>query len=94
VVLEVRNHHASEAGTPPRIIDDDPNQYIGYFENRFGEQALFVFNRGTQKAILYFSDAGWETEHAVVDGVAPDLILGEAELQWLRACWLAATGNR
>jgi hypothetical protein len=53
-----------------------------------------VFNRGTQKAILYFGDAGWETEHAVVDGVAPDLILGEAELQWLRACWLAATGNR
>ncbi|MBV9595762.1 MAG: hypothetical protein JOZ87_02795 [Chloroflexi bacterium] len=94
VVLEVRNHHASAAGTPPRIIDDDPNQYIGYFENRFGEQALLVFNRGTRKAILYVGDAGWETKYTVIDGAAPDLILGEAELQWLRACWLAATGNR
>jgi len=94
VLLEVRNHHTSEAGTPPRISDDDPNQYIGYFENPFGEQALFVFDGATRAATLYLGDAGWETGHAVIDGLAPDLVLGEAELLWLRACWLAATGQR
>jgi len=94
VLLEVRNHHTSEAGEPPRISDDDPNQYIGYFENQFGEQAIFVFDRTTRTAKLHLGDAGWETEHAVIDGVAPDLVLGEAELQWLRGCWLAATAKR
>ena len=34
VLLEVRNHHTSEAGTLPRISDADPSVYIGYFENR------------------------------------------------------------
>jgi hypothetical protein len=94
VLLEVRNHHMSQAGTPPRISDADPNQYIGYFENRYGEQAVFVFNRTTQSAILNLGDAGWRTDYTVIDGVAPDLVLDEAELQWLRACWQAATGKR
>ena len=60
VLLEVRNHHTSQAGTPLRINDDDPNQYIGYFENRFGEQAI-VFDCTTQTANLHLGDAGWET---------------------------------
>ena len=94
VVLQVRNHHTSEAGTPPRISDDDPNRYIGYFENPFGEQALFVFDGSARTATLYLGDAVWETGHAVIDGVVPNLVLGEAELLWLRACWQAATGQR
>ena len=94
VVLQVRNHHTAEAGRPPRISDEDPNQYIGYFENPFGEQAVFVFDGSTRTATLYLGDAGWETGHAVIDGLVPDLVLGEAELLWLRACWQAATGRR
>lgn len=84
----------SAAGTPLRIRDDDPNQYIGYFENPYGEQAVFVFDRTTRTATLYLGDAGWETGRAVIDGVVPDLVLGEVELLWLRACWQAATGTR
>lgn len=57
VLLEIRNHHAPEAGTPPRISDDDSNQYIGYFENPFGEQALFVFDGATRTATLYLTTA-------------------------------------
>ena len=79
---------------PSRIDDADPDRYVGYFENPFGEQAVFVFDRGTRTATLYLGDAGWETGHAVIDGVVPDLVLGEAELLWLRACWQAATGKR
>ena len=36
-LLQVRNRHSPEAGTPPRITDDlDANQYVGYFENGYG----------------------------------------------------------
>jgi hypothetical protein len=94
VLLQVRNHHTAAAGTPPRIDDADPDRYVGYFENPFGEQAVFVFDRSTRTATLYLGDAGWETGHAVIEGVVPDLVLGEAELLWLRACWQAATGKR
>ena len=94
VLLQVRNHHTAAAGTPPRIDDADPDRYVGYFENPFGEQAVFVFDRGPRTATLYLGDAGWETGRAVIDGVVPDLVLGETELLWLRACWQAATGKR
>jgi hypothetical protein len=94
VLLQVRNHHLAAAGTPPRIDDADANRYIGYFENVYGEQAVFVYDHSSQTATLYMGDAGWETGHRVVGGVAPDLILNEAELLWLRACWQAATGKR
>lgn len=30
----------------------------------------------------------------MVDGVAPDLVRSETELQWLYACWQAATAAR
>ena len=36
----VRNHHSAECGTPPRIDDSSPSQYVGYFENPYGEQAV------------------------------------------------------
>lgn len=59
----------------------------GTLKNAYGEQALFVFDHTSQAARLYLGDAGWETDHAVIDGMAADLVLGEAELLWLRACW-------
>ena len=57
----------------------------GTLKNAYGEQALFVFDHTSQAARLYLGDAGWETDHAVIDGMAADLVLGEAELLWLRA---------
>jgi hypothetical protein len=94
VLLQVHNHHSASAGTPPRINDADVNHYIGYFENVYGEQTVFVFDRWAGTGTLYLGDAGWETGHVVIDGVAPDLVLNEAELLWLRACWQAAAGGR
>ena len=47
VLLQVRNHHTAEAGTPPRIDDAELNHYVGYFENAYGEQAVFVFDRAS-----------------------------------------------
>ena len=70
-----RNRHSAESGTPPHIDDLRPGQYLGYFENDYGEQALFVYARDSRQAILYLGDAGWQTPHAVVDGGVPELVL-------------------
>ncbi len=93
-LFQVHNHHTAASGTPPSIDDLTPTQYLGYFENQYGEQAVFVYDRNSNQAVLYLGDAGWETPHAVVDGAVPDLVLSEPELLWLHACWQAATGFR
>ncbi len=92
-LFQVRNHHSAACGPPPHIDDLLPNQYVGYFENQYGEQAVVVYDRDSSQAVLYLGDAGWETPHAVTDGIVPDLVLSETERQWLRACWQAATAN-
>jgi hypothetical protein len=93
-LFAVRNHHSAECGTPPHIDDRSSSQYLGYFENQYGEQAVFVYDRDSRQASVYVGDAGWEAQHAVVDGAVPDLILSETERLWVRACWQAVTANR
>ena len=92
VILQTANHHTPACGTPPRI-EEQPGQYLGYFENEFGEQMIFVFDQSTGTGLLYADDAGWETPYAVVDGVAPGLVMQSAERLWLWACWEAATAG-
>ncbi len=93
-LFQVRNHHSANCGASPHVDDVDTGQYLGYFENQYGEQALFIYDHEANKAVLYLGDAGWETPHAVVDGAVPDLILSDTERLWLRACWQAAAANR
>ena len=89
LILQISNHHAARCGTPPRI-EERPGQYLGYFENQYSEQMIFVFDRCLGTGRLYAGDAGWETPYEVVDGVAQELILTPEEGLWLRACWEAA----
>jgi len=93
-LFQVCNHHSAACGTPPSIDDLRPNQYLGYSENNYGEQAVFMYDRDSSEATVYLSDAGWETAHTVVDGALPDLVHSEAERLWVRGCWQAATANR
>jgi hypothetical protein len=53
----VLNPHTPASGTPPQI-EERPGQYLGYFENEFGEQMIFVFDRSTGTGLLYAGDAG------------------------------------
>jgi hypothetical protein len=89
-LFQVRNHHSASRGPSPHIDAVGSHQYLGYFENQHGEQAVFIYHHDSHKAVLYLGDAGWETPHAVVDGAVPDLILSDTERLWLRACWQAA----
>jgi hypothetical protein len=89
-LFQVDNHHSAASGIPPHITDLASHQYLGYFENEYGEQALFVYDRDASTAVVSVGDAGWQSPHTVVDGGVPGLLLSEMELVWLRACWGAA----
>jgi hypothetical protein len=92
-LLRIRNRHGAGCGEPPIINSDDLHLYIGYFENRYGEQWVFTYDRKTLKSELRGGDCGWNTAYSVVDGKVADLILDTGEAAWLQACWIAATGS-
>lgn len=90
-VLIVHNRHSAECGGPPGIVSEPGGSYIGYFENPYGEQWVFTFNRTTGESSLRGGDAGWENVYRVRDGRAEGLNLGREEAAWLANCWAAAT---
>lgn len=86
------NHHVEGCGKPPEIDGDIRRRYHGYFENEHGEQAIFVYDYEVNEGKLWMGDAGWETPYQVVDGNAPQLVLGLNEALWLYNCWNTALG--
>ena len=50
-----------------------------------------MYDRVTKKAVLYGGDVEWGNEYQVKDGRVQGLILDQTELNWLNACWRAAT---
>jgi hypothetical protein len=92
LVFKARNIHAEACGQPPRVINETPGQYVGYFEGDCGDQWVFAYDRESKRGTLRGGDADWSEIHEVVDGVALGLILSPPEATWLRACWAAATG--
>jgi hypothetical protein len=87
----IRNNHSPDCGEPPTIGNDPPGKYLGYFENAYGEQWVFVYDQATGAAELRGGDAGWENSFPVEDGRVAGLVLNKHEVQWLQACWAAAT---
>lgn len=87
----IQNKHGKICGEPPLITNDDTKKYYGYFENEFGEQWVFIYDRRTGTAELRGGDAGWDRVFLVKDGRVDGLILNEIETMWLQACWKAAT---
>lgn len=92
-LLTIRNHHVVECGDAPIITGSIDNQYTGYFENPFGEQWIFTFDRKSGKGVLRGGDVGWDSKFEVVGGRVVGLIVGKEEGAWLHACWSAATAS-
>jgi hypothetical protein len=88
-MLTIHNRHPAACGIPPAFSTEAADLYIGYFENRHGEQWIFTFNRATREASLRGGDAGWARAHPVRDGRVDELILAPEEAAWLQACWNA-----
>jgi len=91
-LLTIRNHHTPACGDPPIVDGEVASPYIGYFENRYGEQSIFTRDRTTGEATLRGGDTGWNTPYPVVDGHVEGLMLNREERTWLEACWITATG--
>ena len=93
-LLRIMNNHTASCGDPPILAGDDPNQYTGYFENGFGEQWIFAYDRPSQTARLRGGDIGRNESIPVHDGKPADVILSASEQAWLGACWQAAVHGR
>jgi hypothetical protein len=94
-LLSIFNNHAGAVGCgdPPIVNNSDPAVYVGYFENKHGEQWVFTYDRESNRAELRGGDIGWNNPAEIVEGQPDDLILSQPELAWLIACWAGATGR-
>src|ERR1700738_100238 len=91
-LLRVSNRHA-----PAPAIDERPGRYLGYFENRFGEQLVFMHEDGELDATVFHGAVDWEPRRVTDVSGLPDargLALNEEELAFLRACWIATAWRR
>ncbi len=87
-LLVIDNAHVADCGSPPSINASD--EYIGYFENPFGEQWIFIGDPQTGKALLRGGDVGWEREINIsLESPCPDIVLGEPEKMWIVTCFVA-----
>ena len=60
LVFSAHNTHHERCGAPPRLRNtDNPGLYHGYFENRYGEQFVFTFDRATGTGMVSGGDLGW-----------------------------------
>jgi hypothetical protein len=92
-LMRLSNHHASAAPA----IEQRPGRYLGYFENKFGEQLVFVHDDGEPDAMVFLGDVDWESRRVSDAGGLPDagdLILNEEERAFLSACWIATVWRR
>ena len=61
LVFAAYNNHDRRCGHPPRLRNtDNPGLYYGYFENRYGEQFVFAFDRATRTGTVSGGDLGWD----------------------------------
>lgn len=93
-IFRVGNKHSAASGSPPQVDGDERGRYYSYFENEFGEQAVFVYDYETQTGTLYMGDLGWDQPVTIKEDSRSDLVLNDVEALWLGACWMAATGQR
>lgn len=92
-VMRLTNHRAS----PAPVIEQRSGRYLGYFENEFGEQLVFVHEDGEPDATVFLGDVDWEPRRVSDGGGLPDagdLVLNEEERAFLIACWIATARRR
>ena len=91
-LLRVSNRHAAAP-----VIEERPGRHLGYFENKFGEQLVFVHEDGERDATVFHGDVDWEPRCVTDASGLPDvgdLVLGEEERAFVIACWIATAWRR
>jgi hypothetical protein len=93
LLLQLSNRHASVAA----VIEERPGRYLAFFENKFGEQLVFVHDDGESDATVLLGDVGWEARRVSDAGGLPDvgeLILNDEERAFVNARWIATAWRR
>ncbi len=88
-LLEVDNLHCADCGPAPAL--DAAGKYVGYFENCYGDQWMFIGDPRTGEAVIRGGDIRWATECkvSVTNPYPAELVLGESEKHWIIACFMA-----
>jgi hypothetical protein len=75
LVFAAQNNHDPRCGPPPRLRNTaDPGLYHGYFENRFGEQFVFTFDRATGAGTVWGGDLGWDNRKSFTLGLLDEAL--------------------
>jgi hypothetical protein len=75
LVFAALNTHDASCGRPPRLRNTaDPGLYHGYFENRYGEQFIFTFDRATGTGTVWGGDLGWDEPKSFTVGLLDEAL--------------------
>jgi hypothetical protein len=75
LVFAAHNIHDPSCGRPPRLRNiDNPGLYYGYFENRYGEQFVFIFDRVTKTGTVSGGDLSWNDPKAFTLGLLDEAL--------------------
>jgi hypothetical protein len=71
-ILRIYNNHVADCGMPPCFTNRDDTtskrgNYYGYFENRYGEQMIFVYEYEAERGFVWSGDCGWKTKIEVAE---------------------------
>ena len=81
LVFAAYNTHHERYGTPPRLRNaDNPGLYHGYFENRYGEQFVFTFDRATGTGTVSGGDLDWGDPKAFTRGLLDEALRNTLDL--------------
>src|SRR5262249_19831915 len=81
LVFSAHNTHHARCGAPPRLRNtDNPGLYYGYFENRYGEQFVFTFDRATGAGTVSGGDLGWGEPKVFTRGLLDEALRSTQDL--------------
>jgi hypothetical protein len=81
LVFAAQNNHSARCGAPPRIRNtSDLSLYYGYFENRYGEQFVFTFDRATGNGTVAGGDLGWDEPKSFSAGLLDEALRSTQKL--------------
>ena len=81
LVFAAYNAHHARCGAPPRLRNThNLGLYYGYFENRYGEQFIFTFDRATGAGTVWGGDLGWGEPKAFTRGLLDEALRSTQDL--------------
>ena len=84
ILFLVGNHHVADSGQLEETLDGNDGNYHSYFENQYGEQWVFTYNRKDDMVYIRGGALGWDSVLGLQHLRAH--IFSEEEKLWLNAC--------